>query len=112
LNQECPTKLLPRDRFVVDVVPTGSWAESRDTKIGSCFGPQHRKSWFAATLVTGKVPLGAGVDATQPDTVSGHRLRCLRGLNCWQAMPVTADELTRWSWQDILPPERNHRCNH
>ena len=56
---------------------------------------QWRKFWlglfvvaFPVTLVTGKVPLGAGVDATQPDTVSCHRLHLLRDLNCWRAMSV------------------------
>ena len=58
---------------------------------------QWRKFWlgplvvaFPVTLVTGKVHLGAGVDATQPDTVSCHGLRCLRDLNRWRAMSVPA----------------------
>ena len=37
----CPTKLLPRHvAIVVDVVPTGSWAESEDTLVAFWFSPK------------------------------------------------------------------------
>ena len=41
----CPTKLLPRHvAIVVDVVPTGSWAESEDTLVAVWFTPKRKQT--------------------------------------------------------------------